>query len=123
MLKVMSEFEELEAIIGLHDIAMSSMMYYLSIMSGYLIVAYAVGRSLTRTQVIFITTLFVVFAIFAVWSTVGHMANARKIQWQSEAARPLVTWIEPHALVLFMQVLGIVGALKFMWDIRHTKSE
>ena len=119
----MTESDMIEAIIGLNDIAMSSLMFYLSIVSGYLIAAYAIGKSLTTRQVVYISSLFVVFAIFAIWATVGHMAQSRGLQFQAESIEPYVGWVDPQDIALPMQILGVLGALKFMWDIRHPKTE
>ena len=57
----MNESELLEAILGFNEIALSSMMYYLSIVSGYLMAAYVVGKTLTSRKAIYISLSNILF--------------------------------------------------------------
>lgn len=52
-----------------HDIAISTLMAYFSVLSAYLLVAYLAGPGLTRLQTIVVTGLYLVMQLFMV----GHV--------------------------------------------------
>ena len=52
---------------SVHALAVSAMMFYFSIICGFLIAAYTVGKDFTRSQSIYVSSLFVIFALFALW--------------------------------------------------------
>ena len=56
----MSEYELVDAAGTFHDIAISTLMAYFSVLSAYLLVAYLVGTRLTRLQTFVITGLYLV---------------------------------------------------------------
>jgi hypothetical protein len=93
---------------------------YLTVTSGYLLVAYLVGKDLTRVQVSIITTLFVVFQGIATIAVMSYFASAEYIGHTYGAARA-PTWGEEAMGLVFSA--GILACLKFMWDVRHPKSE
>lgn len=46
------------------EMGVQALLLYLTVTSGYLIVAYSVGAQLTKSQCLFVSTLFVVFACY-----------------------------------------------------------
>jgi len=57
---------------------------------------------------------------YTIWGTVAYFYRARKFQDMIE--QPLLS-LKPHQLALPMLILGVLASLKFMWDVRHKKSD
>ena len=98
----------------------------MTILSGYLIAAYAVGASLTRSQVILVNVIFFGTMAFIIVGLNGFGGTAADL----EAAAWTMTTQRTHAPtswgrwgVMIFVVLCVFGALKFMWDVRHPKDE
>ena len=101
---------------------------YLTVLSGYLFAAWIVGRNLTRLQLVMINTLFIgvqlslLFGWTARWNWFWYYYN------QAKAINPAVVpdaSLAPY-LIFFtgaLLFLSMVGAIKFMWDIRHHRTE
>ncbi len=120
----MSEAELLEAAANFHSLAMAAMVFYLSIISGYLVVAHFAGAALARSQAFLVTCLFLAFSIFALWGSVVYFWIASYFLQQAAAYESLRTeeWVSPAVAVGIVELLGIVGGLKFMRDIRANAS-
>ena len=115
---------------SVHALAVSAMMFYFSIICGFLIAAYTVGKDFTRSQSIYVSSLFVIFASFALWGSVGYFYVAA--EYVELYNPPLLTQvartigplgIKPYHVIGFLEFGGIIAALKFMWDVRHSESE
>ena len=101
---------------------------YLALVSGYLIVAYLIGEKLSRVQVVIINTLFVVWTAMHVSSLAGEIRAVGRIQdklvelgvyaIQSPQETESVAWS-----FVIIQIVGILAALYFMQNVRHTKTE
>jgi hypothetical protein len=98
----------------------------ITILSGYLIAAYAVGASLTRSQVILVNVIFFGTMAFIVVGLNGFGATAADL----EGAAWAMTTQRTHAPtswgrwgVMAFVVLCVFGALKFMIDVRHPKAK
>ena len=68
----MTEYELLDLVAGANDSMYDSTTLFLSLVSGYLLVAYLVGAKLTKTQATIISTLFVVGAVFQCWGLLAY---------------------------------------------------
>lgn len=98
----------------------SAMSLYLTVISGYLLVAYIAGKELTFLQTTIITVLFGFFAGLNTIATMSYMESAHYFGSTYGAGRS-PAWAAPAVgTVLF---LGILAALKFMWDVRHPKTK
>ena len=72
----MTEYELLDLIAGSINSMYDSVVLYLSIISGYLLVAYLVGAKLTQQQTLIISVLFVAGAAMQCWGLVTYqLAN------------------------------------------------
>ena len=95
-----------------------SLGLYLTVTSGYLLVAYLVGNDLTRLQVFIVTVLFAVvaglntLAAAAFWESAAHFGHT-----YGEGRASTWAW----KAVAFVLGAGIFASLKFMWDVRHPK--
>ncbi|NND83194.1 MAG: hypothetical protein HKN50_12270 [Gammaproteobacteria bacterium] len=122
----MSEYELIEAFWSSQSAAATALVFYLSIVSGYLLVAYVAGHKLLRSQAAFINCLFVIFASFALWGTylyfkAGTVYYQKLTDLGSAHALGVETSVPPHIVIAFILGVGILGCLKFMWDVRHPK--
>jgi hypothetical protein len=107
-------------------LAVDCLGLYLSVISGYLIVAYLVGDKLTRSQITIISTLFVVMSSLAAYAiTVWLMRGAYFVIQQRAIDSTLPGFAHFTFPVLLGALLGggVFACLKFMWDIRHPKTE
>jgi hypothetical protein len=120
----MSEAELWGLIVEYNDSLMAAMSLYLTILSGYLIVAYLAGGKLTSTQCTIITIAFVLSALLFTWAVRGY--GYRAIFLIGKTSQEFHTWQmmdEPSLLfILAIMVGGVIAALKFMWDVRHPKA-
>ena len=99
---------------------------YLSLLSGYLIVAYLAGKDLSRSQVTIISVLFSMGCLMVIVPTYAYLSRATfLIQFTDETYRSPATQFLPFGapVVSALLLLGVLSCLKFMWDVRHPKSE
>lgn len=104
----------------LTDAASSAMSLYLTVVSGYLLVAYLIGKNLTFLQTTIITTLFLFFCTTNTISTVTLMQTAYYFGHTYGEGR-FPSWAA--AVVGIILSGGILAAIKFMWDVRHPKPD
>lgn len=105
------------------NLSLAFMTLYLSVVTGYLIVAYLVGSKLTKFQSAFITVLFTVFAIHFTLSSFGSFEVAYATHQKfSPAGTVGPSPIMNRSLAVF-QLVGVLGCLKFMWDVRKGHGE
>jgi hypothetical protein len=98
----------------------SAMSLYLTATSGYLLVAYLRGKELTVLQTAIITTLFVFFVATNTVAAVSYMQNAFYFGSTYGEGR-VPSW--GAGTVGTILSLGILASIKFMWDVRHPKTE
>jgi hypothetical protein len=100
--------------------ASTNMSLYITAVSGYVLIAYFLGKNLTRLQAAIITVLFIYFSFFITFITLAFFQNALYFGTTYGLGR-VPSW--PASSAGIIQSLGIVAALKFMWDVRHPKTE
>ena len=122
----MSEAELVEALTSYYEIALTAIGMYVSVTSGYLVVAYLAGTNLDKTQVFIISVLFTVVAGIMVYAVHGFMWRAYGyIQSLKSVAQSGVDYYAgpfSHVLLPVILACGIVASLKFMWDVRHPRT-
>ena len=111
---------------------MSAFTIWLSIVSAYLIAAYAIGRNLTAVSTVIIGVLYIVCSsIFAALTLLFTSRIANMLRAKMEML-PTGAWpVGYDALftqyvllgLAFIMVGGIVASLYFMWSIRHPKKK
>ena len=122
----MTEFEIGEALTSNMGIVIEALSIYLTITSAYLVVAYLVGDKLARSQVVVVSTLFIVATLTAVSAMIGH--GMRIVEHSQSLAqlnpdRIYTGTMATPVIMIFLMLSGIVASLKFMWDVRHPKTE
>ena len=122
----MSEAEIVESITSYYELVVSMMGLYLTVTSGYLIVSYMVGSKLTRSQTGMVSALYVIFAFITTFGVTGFFIRAADYIGPLQQANPdrgyfgipIVT-----ATITVILIGGIFTSCKFMWDVRHPKTE
>ena len=112
-----------ETVSNAMNLSLAFMTLYLSVVTGYLVVAYLVGSRLTKFQSAFITILFVVFSIHFTLSSFGafeHAYATHKEFFPDAIFGP--SPVMNRGLAIF-QLAGVLGCLKFMWDVRNGQNE
>jgi hypothetical protein len=139
----MSAFEQMDLYYArmaqVHDglnAIFTQLALYLSIVTGYLVVAYAAGAQLTKSQVCIATVTY----LFGAAMMVGGMfsgyllidytltinahwlefvgATSGAAQFREEVAFGIV-----DILAGLMLIMGTLAPLYFMWGVRHPKTE
>jgi len=122
----MTEYELVDAIASFNSNMHSWATLYITIVSAYLVIAYSTGAKLTKSQTIIINTGFIVFAGSQVFGVRGSgmrclefVAEIQAINPEREfSLTPVVLWV-----VVSIMLIAILVGLKFMWDVRHPKTE
>lgn len=97
-----------------------------TLISGYLIVAYMAGSKLQRQQVVLVNVLYgftaslFLYAAIACYYKQIELLQALKLL-APENYYPAQPWIIVTVAAVFSLV--ILASLKFMWDVRHPKTE
>lgn len=100
--------------------------FYMTITTGYLLVAYLVGDKLGKLQITIISSLYVGLASLACYGIFAWTSRAVHFAALQAAVDPVSGVFPgkygPHLIAAFL-AMGILASLRFMWDIRHGKSE
>ena len=97
-----------------------------SIISGYLVVAWLVGAKLSLSQVSLVNSLFVAFVGLMMSSWLVRIKLSLSYQNELLAMNPdramlVKPWLVPS--VSGATALMLLACLKFMWDIRHPETK
>lgn len=120
----MNESELIDAASAWNELGLETMVFYLSIVTGYLVVAHLVGAKLLKRQIIFINTLFIVFAGFAMWGSYEDFRISAYFWTQTAASKELhgEQPMQPHHFVAILEILGILASLNFMREVRRNSN-
>lgn len=122
----MTEYELIDSLNSTMSLWLSSFMAYVSFLSAYLIVAYLVGKELTRPQAMIISTLFCFSAgltLFAIWGVGGRIGFTVQALNAANPNYPITIGPGYREALFICCALGVLASLKFMWDVRHTKKK
>ena len=120
----MSEAELLEHYWNAQEMAIEAFLAYITILSGYLIVAFVVGERLSKLQALIITIGFITFTSFSIWGAVTFWNSTYVTAVSVASTHPEITsfgWLNPAHVALACMCGGIIAGCMFMWDIRHPK--
>ena len=122
----MTEYELQDLAFGAGGLAATYGSITISIISAYLLVAYTAGTQLIRSQVTLINTLFVFTATLFLYGTIGSLVKQLSIVNKLKVFNPEdyypTTAITVVAVAVIFSLI-ILACLKFMWDVRHPKTE
>jgi len=125
----MTEYELLDLLAGSIDSMYDSVALYLSIVSGYLLVAYLAGNKLTWVQTVIISVLFVAGAGLQGWGLLTYQLANEEYMAAKAMISPLTEYQQGIAnsgggkIIASVMATGVVAALYFMWSVRHPKAE
>jgi len=122
----MTEYELLDALGTFSSGMQSWIAVYFSGVSAYLIVAYMAGGDLTKSQAITISGGFILFAILCIMGFFGLGLRLAEISVELRELRPEHVYLTSESGVLIASlvlIIGIPASLRFMWSIRHPKTE
>ena len=121
----MTEYESWEVLNGLVANLMQQQALFVGSFTAYVVAAHWIGRTLTTFQVNFISAVFIVLSVLGVRSQLWFMSNIDLISKgldgigrTSEGGGWYIAW--GFVMVRFFLILG---ALFYMWQIRHPKHE
>ena len=119
----MSEAEILESYWASQEVGVATLALFITAFSAYLLVCYLVGASLTRAQAVFISSAFTIFELVCMWGIAVYFSEGYSSALALEDNHPTITMIraDPTWIFIPLCLASIVGALKFMWDIRRPK--
>ncbi len=106
------------SVMTMHGNGLTALALYLTILSGYLVAAYVVGADLDMFQVFFINAIFLFFAAtLAMYSFAMFFGGFRG---GPNGGAPGYMF---YLLYVFVacEILAVLGAIKFMHDIRVSK--
>jgi hypothetical protein len=121
----MTEYESWEVLNGLVANLMQQQALFVGAFTAYVIAAHLVGRTLTTFQVSFVSAVFILLAVLGIQSQLWFISNIDEI---SKGVGGIVRtddsggWLISGGFIL-VRVILIVGALFYMWQMRHPKEE
>ena len=102
----------------MHSAGLTALALYLTVLSGYLVAAYVVGEELDQFQLFFINAIFLLFSITLAF----YFFVMMYLGLDTSPSGPAANW---SFIFLYAfgasQILALLGALKFMRDIRTRK--
>lgn len=122
----MTEYELVDAVASYTSLLHSWLMAYFTILSAYLIAAYAVGYKLTTFQASVVTICFLVLNSLCILATMGSGLRFIDLTQQLTAMNPeRVFLVSPALIGASVTVLsaGLLVSLIFMWQVRHPKAD
>ena len=90
---------EAELISGAQDAwsnYLTALSIYITTISAYLVVAYTAGKGMTRSQVLIVSVIFVIFALSGMLSMLGYGQSAQEM---GKLARVFKTLCQPTNLI------------------------
>ncbi len=125
----MTEYEYRDLFFTLVERSETAGLAFLTVVSGYLIVAYLVGADLKRGQAALISALFVGYSTAQILAQLSQIDSLMRFSVTTAELFPNAPISTSPALIQlgyawpFLELLAMLASLKFMWDIRHPKTE
>jgi uncharacterized membrane protein len=110
------------------SLIISNLTLFYSLVFGYLLAAYIVGKQLTTTQITILSLLYLAAVIYnrisALEIFIGYIASFNTLEEMVGQPIPRGTATEwSLALITVFVILSILASLFFMWSVRHPKAE
>jgi hypothetical protein len=124
----MTEYEAADLMATYSSNLVQSQAVFITIFSAYMIVAYIAGTDLSRFQVSLITAAFVMLAILGYQGAVHTLGEifiyAEKVQlMRGEGYNSTMGKTMGLGVFVGVRIVMDLGALVFMWQVRHSKTE
>jgi hypothetical protein len=124
----MTEYELNDAIQAVSSNLIASEALFLTVLSVYGVIAFSAGTRLNTYQVTFVNFVFIGFvftnlsALHAMTVNVYHYGD-QLIRMRGEIEVQQTVGVASRWTMFAVRLLITLGALAFMWQIRHTKTE
>ena len=121
----MTPYELLELAQGSFANAIGLVSLAIAVLSGYVVVAYAVGAKLTRLQVVALNINYTIWLLYLAASGATGITNGlRKNQLAQELLGEPIASL-PYSIHIYwsLSTMLLVTSLWFMWSIRHPKTK
>ena len=122
----MTEYELVDAIASYNSAGGTFFTIWLSTLSAYAITAYMAGRELTSFQVTWLNTLYLFASFTVIFAFHGSFRTSVFYAQQVRDLNPVSPHTIVYEVILLITALALAGTfatLKFMWDVRHPKTE
>ena len=121
----MSEAEILENYWASQEAGLAALTLSVTVFSGYLLTCYLIGAKLTTSQAGFISIAFTAVSIVFLWGVAVYFSEGHSAAQLIKESHPSITMfnVNPAVALVLTGIAATIGALKFMWDIRHPKAE
>ena len=122
----MTEAELLDVAQAAWANVISCLAILITILSGYIAVAYVAAKDMTRSQVAIVNTLYVLLYGLTLMSAYTFTMRATEmgvLSLQLSTQRTLGPRDDIALLVVTVFAFCLVASLKFMWDIRHARRQ
>ncbi len=115
----------LEVAAAFSGVGLAAVGIYLTVLSGYLIVAYIVGARLSASQLVIINSLFLVFEAGIIFVIHSNSRASYLAALASQGGSGAIIEVSAVGVWITTAVLaiGLGAALKFMHDIRSQKKD
>ena len=121
----MSEAELLESSASYMGLSLDVLSFYMTVTSGYLIVAFLAGSKLSGLQTNIVSTLYVFMAAVCTYGLFGLLSRATQLSAQHAALSDNLTSYASTLIPLVLSATmagGILASLIFMWNIRKPEA-
>ena len=111
-------------------LVIDNLALYYSLLFGYLLAAYAIGKKLTSIQTLVLTALYlsavsynrfygfmVLKSMFVTENQMSEMLGATATPAQLMVQKGMLTFVSAFV------IMSILASLYFMWSIRHSKAQ
>lgn len=122
----MTEAELIEAATNFNGLILGWVSAYFAAFTAYTVSAYLVGSKLTTSQVVFISAGYSIYSFLCVFAIFGAGSRFVDFTTAAEHLNPERAFSATYSQIYIgvaLLLLGIIGSLKFMRDIRHPKTE
>jgi len=121
-----TEYELRDLQISLTSVGIAEFVAFVTIVSGYLAVAYLVGNKLSRSQLIVINFLYLFVAAVVIFTLYAMMNEFQSIsvrlqELNQSQVRRIPSWYPGLNLVMCSAI--VIASLKFMLDLRKLKQD
>ena len=125
----MTEYEIMDLAETINGNSITATGVYFSILTAYLLVAYFAGDKLTKYQVAFINLVFIFYNLVAAINLFSMVRvrldlSERLLEMSGEARLfSHEAGIVIISVFVLMRLMLVLGALVFMWQVRHPKAD
>ena len=122
----MTEAELIDAAQATWGNVISIIAILISLLSGYIVLAYVAAEKMTVAQVTIVNTLYILIYTLFLGSNYTLTTRATEMAELSiQKSTERVMGPTPELPILLVIVFGfcLLASLKFMWDVRHPNTE